>query len=252
LDNFTRKHNPERLPPLPYTETPTGKRMSDFVGYCDQTADLGMILSEPGAGKTTILHHLAGSMPDAFYIYIAKPEGTASTVLRKLCEALDLWARAERSSLMMAALLHAASRFRKPPIFFIDEAQNLDDMAMEALRALYDQGGFIFIFAANHKVTKRLKRDLPQLESRIGFQMTVEPVRGDIEAIAASVGVAEEAIVRKLWQMSIERNYDGKQFHSLRLPVKVLRCAVALAGRDTAPTVEHVRQAMVTVSGGLA
>jgi len=257
LDDFTPKDKIRPLPSLAFVETPIARQIGVGAVHCVEYVDIALFMSDPGAGKTKALTQLAATRPNTFYLCANNIQRSSPAVLSRLCEEMDVWCRAERATLMRAAIGRALEQRGPGVLFLFDEAQHFDDGVFETLRGIHDEFGVPMAFAANYDMPGRLSKNLPQLESRIGFKNKLIPTREDMEAIATANGVTEKKALDLLWGIALAQRTKVRDSPplwrgpSLRIPCKTLNKAKAIAGHETAPTVEHIQQAMIEISEGL-
>lgn len=123
------------------------------------------LIAPPGMGKTTILHsllhRLEGSARSAFVCQtMGRPEDILNSVLRDLGvteHALDMAAAEAR----LRETLHAEARAGRKVIVVIDEAQNLDDSALEFVRLLSNYE------TSSQKLIQIILAGQPQLRDRL-------------------------------------------------------------------------------------
>jgi general secretion pathway protein A len=98
------------------------------------------LIAEPGLGKTTILFDILDQYSTkASTAFIFNTQCTAKELLRQIAEDLGVAAAPEMAQLHENLKAYVAKRaVNQPVLVVIDEAQNLDDEALEAVRLLSD------------------------------------------------------------------------------------------------------------------
>ena len=142
--HFGLTARPFALAPDPDTLfwTPAHRRAFAMLEYGIMThAPITLITGEVGSGKTTLLHHLLRSIENTVRIgLISNPNGSRAELLRWVLLSLGEPAAAEETYVDLFArfqdfLIAEYSKGRRVVLIF-DEAQNLDEPALEGLRML--------------------------------------------------------------------------------------------------------------------
>lgn len=235
--------------------TPTARSIHAVLHTCRHARVLGLILGEPGVGKTEAALAYSESDAAVFYIKITKAITCVRDVLKALCEQLDIYVDKstgdrDRFITIARALRDQRDWPNSPPLLVIDEAQNLDNDALELIRDLFDDSRCGIVMIANPHLTSRWikpadKRRLyhfQQLQGRIAKQMMIErPLPEDIEAICDCHGItAKDARAR----LAKAARHSLGQLHNIE---KLIRVARSIAPAGSALTSAHVEQAALTL-----
>ena len=201
---------------------------------------LGVVVAEPGVGKTAALRNLCAELPRPDYLVLYFCDTTVSPldIYRSIAGELGVRPSHRRGQLwadIKKALVHMVDERGSVPIVVIDEAQNLSDSF------LLDLAGFLnFAFDSRDLLTlwlvglPHLARRLHMqqhaaLRTRIAIEIRLEPL--DREAFAAAVehglkaaGGSQKIIAEQAMEM-LFRSSRG----ILRVASKTLRTAIRLA-----------------------
>lgn len=129
-------------------------------------APITLLTGEIGAGKTTLLHYFIGGLGEEIVTcVISNARPGANDILRRVCAALEVdLPEGADSAAQFDALqrnLIAEHRQGRRVLVIIDEAQNLDRVALEDLRMLTN------INAGREEVLQLLLSGQPELRERV-------------------------------------------------------------------------------------
>jgi len=153
------------------------------------------MVAEPGMGKTSLLFRLLESLrTSARTAFLFQTDGDSKELLRGLLNDLGIKSRGKGVAAMHAdlnkALLEEMQAGRKT-ILVIDEAQNLDESALESIRLLSNfetatEKLMHIVLAGQPKLADTLARpDLVQLRQRVSTVIQLRPFQ--LEEVAAYV-----------------------------------------------------------------
>ena len=221
--------------------TPTAEAVISHLDYCQRYGELGLIVGNPGVGKTSAINHYARSNEHVTVVEMPHlPNRAFGPALDAVCEGLSykLYSRdytCERATSLRKFL----DRFwdgldKHRPLIVIDEAQNLPKNMIDNLRSCWDSAQIGMVLNGNSDLRRRFQRfkysSLAPFDSRAGMRLDlVEPNLGDVSAIchARAVQGAREATylhqyaktggLRRIAKIidAAERHYPGE---SIRLP----------------------------------
>lgn len=232
--------------------TPTARSIHAVLHTCRHARVLGLVMGEPGVGKTEAALAYREEDGNVFYLKITKAISCVRDLLKAICEQLDIYVdKSTGDRERFHSIVQDLTRRRSsPPLLVIDEAQNLDNDALELIRDLFDDSRCGIVMIANPHLTSRWikpadKRRLyhfQQLQGRIAKQMMIErPLPEDIEAICDCHGItAKDARAR----VSKAARHGLGQLHNIE---KLIRVARSIAPAGTALTSAHVEQAALTL-----
>ena len=214
----------------------------------------GVLTAPNGAGKSYLLAHCLGQLPDKQYavINLHHTSLTGSDILRSLCHRLGQKPRFRRSDTIELIGQSWGKLEGRFPLLVIDEAQNLAAPALEELRLLGcahldARPLFGLILAGDEDLLPRLQLGINRsLLTRLGFCIALEPVEPDqaaayiqtrLREVSMPEDTIESAACQLLWQAS-----DG----ALRTINLLARQAIQNAAEEQTATIApaHVQQAI--------
>lgn len=214
----------------------------------------GVVTAPNGTGKSFLLAHCLGQLPDNQYavINLHHTSLTGSDILRSLCYLLGQKTRFRRSDTIELIGQSWGKLEGRFPLLVIDEAQNLAATALEEIRLLGcahldARPLFTLILAGDEDLLPRLQLGINRsLLTRLGFCIALEPIEPEqtadyISARLREVSMPDDAIDpaarRLLWQAS-----DG----ALRTINLLARQAIQNAAEEQTTTIgpAHVQQAI--------
>jgi DNA transposition AAA+ family ATPase len=232
------------VPKLPFTSTPSAKRMMTMLEHAQFLPDIVVIAAGAGVGKTTTIKHYRDTHPNV-YLLTGSPSVTKA---RHLLEYLaEMLAVSETTPHRIARAV--ANKLRDTgALLIVDEAQFLAPGGVEQLRSLYDSAEIGVALVGNEEVWSKLdgggrKAVFAQVFSRIGMNLTIpRPTDSDINAILDGNSIED------MEQRQLLRRIASKP-GALRGLEKTLRVARMLAvGGAAELNREHIRAAWSRVS----
>ncbi|CAN5192320.1 hypothetical protein BH11PSE5_BH11PSE5_33010 [soil metagenome] len=181
---------PFQLTPDPhfYFESATHRKALSYLGYgLAQGEGFSVITGDIGAGKTTLVGHVMGTV-DPARLTAAKIVSTqvgGDDILRLAAQSFGLSAEGQTKAQLLQrieAFLHAQARAGKRSLLIVDEAQNLAISAIEELRMLsnFQLGGqaLLQIFMLGQPEFRALLKspELEQLRQRVIATHHLEPM----------------------------------------------------------------------------
>lgn len=179
-----------------FLETPTAGKIMRLIDFCQSNGDLGLIVGAPGIGKTTALRYYAHTRPGIRYIVMNPSSGSVTAALTMVCAAFD--ALPERTRAELHEIICHRLRLldgRDDPILLIDEAQHLNDQALDQLRCIHDETKLAMVFAGNATLKSRFNNTrvaaFAQFTSRVGMRLMLDrPTQEDVAVLCRTWGVA--------------------------------------------------------------
>lgn len=217
-----------------FCETPTAADIFRLLEYCQAARELGLIAGAPGLGKTTALRHYAETRDQAYYVVLNPACSSMSSSLARIAEALGTFT-VRRIAETHEIICNRLDRLGAGgALLLIDEAQHLNDQAVDQLRCIHDEMGVGMVFAGNHTLRSRFNNTraaaFAQFTSRIGMRLMLDgPDAGDVLALCRQwdIGGAREVAF-----LERQATPDG----GLRVVAKL-----AARARDLAPAGQRVQ-----------
>lgn len=221
-----------------FCEIPTTRRIFDLVSLCKECGYIGLIVGNPGVGKTTALARFAHNDPYAHLCTMSPAIKSMSGVLMHVCRVLG--AIPARTVTETHEILCNRSMWTdEKEVLLIDEAQHLHNQAIDELRCIHDQSKMAMVFCGNAEFHTRFNKAraaaFAQFTSRIGMRLEIwEPTDADITAI------------RQHYDIEGEKEHAYIQLHAkttggLRSVAALIRVARALAGPNNPVRLEHLK-----------
>lgn len=229
-----------RLPEAPqWFETATGRRVLAALSYAQMATDLVVIYGGAGVGKTRAIERHQRISPNVWKVDCTPSSNTLGGFLRAVAFAVGVRVPKGHADVLEMAL---RDRLRGTGgLLVIDEAQFLNERALEASRRLAELSGIGLALCGNETVYAQLAgrnraAEFAQLFSRIGKRVRLgRPARADVDAQLDAWGVTgreERDLVTDI----------ARKPGALRMVTKVLRLATMLAQGDPL-RVRHIEAA---------
>ena len=238
-----------KMPGVPeYVVTPTSLKVLAVLSYAQMAGDLAVIYGGAGVGKTRTLREYSRTNNNVWVTTIMPDSAGVVPCLEEISEAIGL-----RGLPGMGAARLRREVCRKirdtHGLLIIDEAQHLNQKALEEIRSLHDSTGTGVILCGNEMVYSRMAGNsrsatFAQLFSRIGKRLRLN--RPHPEDVLAMMDVFQVSGAK---EREVLENIASKP-GALRGVVKTLRLAAMLAaGAAEALTVKHLRSAWRDLAG---
>jgi general secretion pathway protein A len=178
-DHFGLSGRPFQLTPDPrfWFESATHKKAMAYLGYgLAQGEGFIVITGEIGAGKTTLVGHLMGSVdPNRVNaVRIASTQLNSADMLRMVAQSLGIAVDgAEKAQLLGRIEAHVQDRARagQRTLLIVDEAQNLPNESLEELRMLSNFQG------VDRALIQTLLLGQPEFRDRLATATELEQLR---------------------------------------------------------------------------
>lgn len=231
-----------------YVETPTARQVMQTLVYAQALAGMAIVTLGSGMGKTTVVRQMIRTRPHTWHVVMSPASRKVPAMLRAIASAVD--APTAHPGQLEVLIGERLQRNGRKTLLMVDEAQYLDDDAVNQLRKFNDVNECGIVLLGNEDAFKRWAEKKPkpgygQLHSRFDDRLRMlKPQAGDIEAYLAAWGITDPAVVQLLTKI-------GHQPGALRQINKTIRIAGTIAGpQSRAISFEDVRQAWSRRSGG--
>lgn len=234
-----------QLPSAPvYVPTPTAQRIVATLTYAQLASDFIVVYGGAGVGKTTSIKRYADQNPNVWVVEATPARNTGGALLRSIAHECGVRLPRGQIDFLEMALLDRLKN--TGGLLVVDEAQFLNDRALESTRRLADMAGIGLALLGNESVYGKLTgtrraADYAQLFSRIGKRMRLtQCAKGDVEMICEAWG---------LGQLETEyAKHIAAQPGALRGLNKALRLACIFAKGESL-TLTHIKAAWADLSG---
>ncbi len=178
--------------------TPTAKRMTAQLEWA-RRGRMVVISGHPGVGKTATFEQFCAVTPNAFLATMTKATQTPTSMMMAILKACGSNSpySSSRGLHLQNAIIDRLKGMNA--LMIVDEAQFLDDAAVEQLRSLYDMAGCGVCLAGNPEVMSRIRRSaatpaFAQLARRVSWPAHyMQPTDGDLNVILDAWEVTRES-----------------------------------------------------------
>jgi DNA transposition AAA+ family ATPase len=231
-----------------FVMTRTASEVIDTLIYAQALPEMCVITLGAGMGKTKTAQHFCETRPHA---YLATMRPTTKRIYGMLVEistALNIpfeyhTPRVDR------AIGERLKRNGKQTLLIVDEAQNLEDDAVNQLRYYMDEYGCGIALLGNEELYGRwgsstAKPAYAQLHSRMGKRLKrLQPLQADIDALVAAWNIEDKEVAAFARAL-------GRKPGALRQVTKTLTLAHMIAAGANQPLcIEHMRTAWINRGG---
>lgn len=222
-----------------FCETPTARRVLELVTYCRDYRDMGIVVGNPGVGKTTALRHYADTHEGAYFCTMQSSMASLSAALAHICNALGEYAPTKAAEASQI-ICNRVRWLDEEAILIVDEAQELKDPVINELRSIHDATGLPIVFCGNRDFRSRFNNTraaaFAQFTSRVGIRLEFwESSVADIEAVCRPHRVQG----KRAWTYLTDLVANGG---GLRTVSKLIAPAARMAG-DRPIQLKHLKAA---------
>lgn len=224
----------------PFVQTRTAREIMETLLYAQMMPEMAVITYSAGMGKTETCRAYVNSKPHAYLVTMSPHTKTCHAMLVEIATAFGI---STNPAKLHRAIGERLQRNGRKTLLIVDEAQNLEDRAVDQLRNLLDINECGIALVGNQEIYGRFaaRSDGPsyaQIKRRIGKRlMRVHPYPEDI-AMMLDAWKIDEAGARKLL------TGIGNKPGALGQIDKTLKLAGLLAAGEGQPITEkHVRAA---------
>ena len=226
-----------------YIQTPTSREMWDTLMWAQTRPGLVAITLGAGMGKTTTAEKYLELVPSTYMVTMRPTTSSMHAMLKELARALQI---TEKSShLVDTAIGEKLRRNGRKTLLMIDEAQHLNDEAVNQLRYFLDRYKCGIALIGNLDIQTRYGGATPregygQIHRRISKRLQrLKPQAGDIEALLDARQISDPESRKLLATI-------GQKPGALGQIVETLQLAQLLAAGKAEPlAATHIRAAWI-------
>ncbi len=233
--------------PPGYVPTPTSSQLVETLLYAQMMPEMVVVTLGAGMGKTMTAQFYRDSRPHAYLVTMRPTTSTVHGMLLEFAQALDV--HETNPAKLDRALGDKLKRNGRNTLLIVDEAQSLNDNAVNQLRYFLDIYGVGIALLGNEELYGRFggSKATPayaQIHRRIGKRLRrLQPTQGDIDAIVEAWGAADPE-VRQMARAI------GRKPGALSQITKTLQLAGMYAAGEGQPlAAKHVRSAWANRGG---
>lgn len=187
-----------------FMKTRASNEIQETLAWAQMTTDLVVITYGAGFGKTATCRHYAATRPHVFMVTVSPHTKTVHGLLTELAGVLEL--QVFNPAKLSRAIGQRLQKAGDNPLLIVDEAQNLNDDAINQLRHYVDNYGCGIALVGNSEIygryAKREDKTGPsyaQLKSRFGKRLRREtPIQEDLMTFIDAWGVANPDMTKFL------------------------------------------------------
>jgi hypothetical protein len=222
-----QQQQPLLASPPKWFPSPTASKITHTCRYAQIAGDMAIIYGGAGLGKTTALRRYAEENPSVWVIEMTRSHSKLLGALERIAAAVGLKGLAREPAKVQDRIHDRVSGTNG--LLVIDEAQHLDNEALEAIRAIHDATGIGIVLAGNEVLYTRItggRREMgfAQLFSRIGKRLRLSrPSKEDVASLAEAWGIVDADIRDLMGEIAMKPG-------ALRGLTKALRLASMTGG----------------------
>jgi DNA transposition AAA+ family ATPase len=191
--------NAERLalamPDPGFVVTPTARELMNDLAYAQAMPEMVIAVLGSGMGKTITARAFVDGRPHAYLVTMRPTTGSVHGMLCELARALQVNER--NSARLDSAIGDKLKRNGRHTLLVLDEAQNLNDAAVNQLRYLLDEYGCGIGLLGNEELYGRFGGDratpaYAQIRRRIGKRLRrLQPQADDVAVLLDAYKIAD-------------------------------------------------------------
>jgi hypothetical protein len=136
-----------------FVPTRTAKEFQNTMAFAHQAAKLVIITADAGIGKTESFEHYQRTRPHVFLVTISPHTKTVHGMLTEIAAAIGL--NQHNPAKLVRGIGEFLSKSQAPTLLIVDEAQNLQDQAVDQLRHFCDQYRVGVVIGGNTEIYGR-------------------------------------------------------------------------------------------------
>lgn len=230
-----------------FISTPSSTKLFDALMYAQQAPSMIVATMGAGMGKTTTCNHFIKVRPHA-YIGTMRPQ-TRSVHGLMIELARILGVTQNNPAKLDTAIGEKLKRNGRNTLLILDEAQNLEDMAVDQLRYFLDAYKCGIALIGNEETYKRFAgvNRSAQLSRRIGMRLKqLQPTREDITAILNGWKIEDNDCRALLSAIGNKEGALGQMTETIKL------ASMLAAGKNETMGAKHIKAAWTNRSPEVA
>ncbi|MGG9999722.1 AAA family ATPase [Pseudovibrio ascidiaceicola] len=188
---------------LDYVETPASQKVMSALQFAQSMPEMVVITLGAGMGKTKTAKRYQENHAHTYLVTMRPTTSTPSAMLQEIALKMGVY---ERSLAIREQVIgERVQRNGRKPLLIIDEAQNLNDNAVNQLRYFLDNHGCGIALIGNEELYTRFggaqpKAAYAQINRRIGMRVRqMRPTKQDVAVIVDAWDIEDED-ARKMLQ----------------------------------------------------
>ena len=182
--------------------TPSFQAIEAMLGAVQRFGMLGLILGQPGVGKSTAIGAYAQEHRHVTVVRLTKAGARVRATLIHLLKEMGRYIPTQSSDgeLLEDVVNQLSWPNSRGDLLIVDEAQHADDDTLETFRDIFDTAPCGLVLVGHTDLRERLKRArFAQIWGRVGatYYLDGGPPADDVQALAAHFGI-EGQQARKL------------------------------------------------------
>ncbi|WP_337267089.1 AAA family ATPase [Oryzifoliimicrobium ureilyticus] len=229
----------------PFMSLKGSTEVHEALLWAQRCPDLVMITLGPGMSKTMTCQYYAQTRPYVFLATVSENTKTVHGMLTELAAELDVQ---EHNPAKLARAIGSKVRRKSDEgsLLIVDEAQHLNDEAINQLRHFVDVHKCGVAIVGNAEVYGRFRKDreksngpsYAQLKSRIGKRLQrTQPYMEDLQAFIAAWDVTDQAAIKFLIGIGMK----GGAFRQIDKTMKL--ATMHAMGRGEEVSLAHIQAA---------
>ncbi len=191
---------------LEYVETPTSQEVMTALQFAQSMPEMAVITLGAGMGKTMTIEEYQKTHSHTYLATMDPTTSTPSTMLREIARTMGIY---EKSLInLKEAVGYQVQRNGRKPLLIVDEAQNLNDSAVDQLRHFLDRYQCGVALVGNEEIYTRFTgeregkappKTYGQIKRRIGVKVQrLLPRAKDIAMIIDAWNIEDEQVRKML------------------------------------------------------
>ena len=230
-----------------FISTPSSTKLFDGLMYAQQAPAMIVATMGAGMGKTTTCRHFIKVRPHAYMGTMRPQTRSVHGLMIELARLLGV--TQNNPAKLDTAIGEKLKRNGRNTLLILDEAQNLEDMAVDQLRYFLDAYQCGIALIGNEETYKRFAglNQSPQLSRRVGMRIKrLQPTREDITAILNGWKIEDPECRKLLAAIGTKGGALGQITETIKL------ASMLAAGENKKMEAQHIKSAWTNRSPEVA